>query len=366
MLRELLARADPLTAKYIVKVLGGDLRIGLREGLVEAAIAKAFDRPLDDVKWAGMLAGDIGRLAALARDDRLATADARAVPSAQVHARLARRGRRRDRHPARSRGLGRGQVRRHPGTAPQGRFRGPVYSRDLHDVSSGYPEIVAAAAASAVGRHPRWRDPRLARRPCLPFIALQARLGRKAPSAAIRAEIQVIYVAFDVLAVGPGDGARSRAAPALFRSPCRGLQSAEGPSPRRTRRRRGDRGLRSTRRNLLRSAGYPEDKVSVVPLGVEPEFHPVDLAPARARVAARYQLHGPYILFVGTLEPRKNVSSLLAAYRALIQGPLAHRADGPPAAGHHQRAGLVVRAPLPLGPRTRPRRAGAVPRARPG
>ena len=49
----LLDRSDPLTAKAIVKVLGGELRIGLREGLVEAAIAKAFDRPLDEVKWAG-------------------------------------------------------------------------------------------------------------------------------------------------------------------------------------------------------------------------------------------------------------------------------------------------------------------------
>ncbi len=54
--RTLLER-DPTrsTAKYIVKVLGGELRIGLREGLVDAAIARAFDRPLDDVKWAGML-----------------------------------------------------------------------------------------------------------------------------------------------------------------------------------------------------------------------------------------------------------------------------------------------------------------------
>ena len=68
VLRTLLDRSDPLTAKYIVKVLGGDLRIGLREGLVEAAIARAFDHPLDDVKWAGMLVGDVGRLAALARD----------------------------------------------------------------------------------------------------------------------------------------------------------------------------------------------------------------------------------------------------------------------------------------------------------
>ena len=39
----------------------------------------------------------------------------------------------------------------------------------------------------------------------LPFISLQARLGRKAPSEAIRAEVPVIYVAFDLLALGPGD-----------------------------------------------------------------------------------------------------------------------------------------------------------------
>ncbi|MEO8571708.1 MAG: ATP-dependent DNA ligase, partial [Chloroflexota bacterium] len=74
VLRTLLERSEPMTAKYIVKVLGGDLRIGLREGLVEAAVARAFDRPLDDVKWAGMLVGDVGQLAGLARDDALASA----------------------------------------------------------------------------------------------------------------------------------------------------------------------------------------------------------------------------------------------------------------------------------------------------
>ena len=75
LLSDLLARSDPATAKGIVKVLGRELRIGLREGLVEAAIAKAFDRPLDAVKWAGMLTGDVGRLAELARDDRLDDAE---------------------------------------------------------------------------------------------------------------------------------------------------------------------------------------------------------------------------------------------------------------------------------------------------
>ena len=55
--RALLWRCDPLTAKYVVKVLGGDMRIGLREGHLEAAIAAAFEQPLEAVKWAGYVDG---------------------------------------------------------------------------------------------------------------------------------------------------------------------------------------------------------------------------------------------------------------------------------------------------------------------
>ena len=44
MVRELLSRATPLEAKYIVKIMTGDLRIGLKESLVEEAIAKAYGR----------------------------------------------------------------------------------------------------------------------------------------------------------------------------------------------------------------------------------------------------------------------------------------------------------------------------------
>ena len=71
LLADLLARSDPKTARGIVRILSGELRIGLREGLVEAALAKAFDRPLDAVKRAGMLTGDIGRTAELASTGRL-------------------------------------------------------------------------------------------------------------------------------------------------------------------------------------------------------------------------------------------------------------------------------------------------------
>ena len=47
----------------------------------------------------------------------------------------------------------------------------------------------------------------------LPFLALQARLGRKAPSDAILAEVPVIYVAFDVLAADRGAGGRALVEP---------------------------------------------------------------------------------------------------------------------------------------------------------
>jgi len=66
LLRSRLVRLSAREAQYVVKILTGDLRIGLREGLVEEAIARAFDAPLDDVKEVNMLLGDIGTTAALA------------------------------------------------------------------------------------------------------------------------------------------------------------------------------------------------------------------------------------------------------------------------------------------------------------
>src|SRR5207244_7458984 len=67
LLTAVLSRATALEAKYLVKLLAGDLRIGLREGLVEDAIARAFKQPLAEVSMANMLTGDIGEAAARAR-----------------------------------------------------------------------------------------------------------------------------------------------------------------------------------------------------------------------------------------------------------------------------------------------------------
>ncbi len=206
--RDLIRRSDPLTVKAIVKVLSGELRIGLREGLVEAAIAAAFERPLDDVKWAGMLTGDIGRVATMARDDALADAELAlfhplkfmlASPAEDADEIIRRLG---------------DEVwveDKYDGIRAQLHKRGTdvrLYSRDLHDISGQFPEIVKAARplpwdAVIDGEILAFKDDLV-----LPFISLQARLGRKAPSAAIQVDVPVIYVAFDLLAVGDGPDGR--------------------------------------------------------------------------------------------------------------------------------------------------------------
>jgi DNA ligase-1 len=216
ILRDLFGRSDPLTAKYLVKVLTGELRIGLREGLVEAAIARAYDRSLDAVKWAGMLTGDIGRLATLASQDRLDEASLAifhpikfmlASPAEDATEILARLGPEvwvEDKYD----GI-RAQLHK------QGRAV-RLFSRDLHDVSGQFPEVVEAAVpldwdGILDGELLAYRDGTV-----LPFQSLQARLGRKAPSEAIRSEIPVIFVAFDLLGVGTLDGERIEA---LLREP---------------------------------------------------------------------------------------------------------------------------------------------------
>jgi DNA ligase 1 len=208
LLASLLARSDPKTARGIVRVLSGELRIGLREGLVEAALAKAYDRPLDAVKRAGMLTGDIGVTAALAREGRLEGAAlalfhplkfmlaSPAEDATEIMTRLGPVVWVEDKYD----GI-RCQLHREGNTVR-------LYSRDLHDISSGYPEVIRAAeplpwAGILDGELLAWRDGTV-----LPFVALQTRLGRKEPSPDLLAEVPVIYVAWDVLGLDrPGVGA---------------------------------------------------------------------------------------------------------------------------------------------------------------
>lgn len=234
-LAALLGTVDARSAKYLVRILTGELRIGLREGLLEAAIAAAFDRPLAEVRTAGMLTGDLGATAALARDGRLG--EARLTCFRPLKPMLASPG---EDAAAIVERLG-------PTVWVEDKYDGiraqlhragdevRLYSRDLHDVSASFPEVVEAA------RPLRWdgildgellaiRDGRV-----LPFRSLQTRLGRKAPGAALVAEVPVAYVAFDALGIGPRGG---RVEPLLAlplaerRARLEGLGLADGPGGR--------------------------------------------------------------------------------------------------------------------------------------
>lgn len=201
LLRALLARCDPDTARAVVKVLTGELRIGLRQGNLEAAVAVATGRQLADVRWAAMLTGDIGRTARLARDDALGTARLTlfqpltcmlASPVADEAEALQRMS-----PPV-------WVEDKYDGIRAQLHKQGAevrLYSRELRDISGQFPEVVRAASSLAWdgvldGEVLGWRDGQ-----ALPFLALQSRLGRKAPSARVQQEVPVIYVAFDAVAL---------------------------------------------------------------------------------------------------------------------------------------------------------------------
>ncbi len=67
LLETLLGDSTPLEAKYIVKILIGEMRTGFHEGLMELSISEAFDVPQEVVRKANMITGDIGAVAAVAK-----------------------------------------------------------------------------------------------------------------------------------------------------------------------------------------------------------------------------------------------------------------------------------------------------------
>jgi DNA ligase-1 len=73
ILKGLLIDSSPPEAKYLIKIINGELRIGLTEGLVEIAISKVFRQDLRDVRNAMLVSGDISKVVLLAKRDLLRT-----------------------------------------------------------------------------------------------------------------------------------------------------------------------------------------------------------------------------------------------------------------------------------------------------
>jgi glycosyltransferase involved in cell wall biosynthesis len=65
---------------------------------------------------------------------------------------------------------------------------------------------------------------------------------------------------------------------------------------------------------IIERLGMPASKVTAIYCGVNEEFHPMDRDAAFAVVSAELGIQGPYILYVGSLKPYKNVSTLMKAF----------------------------------------------------
>lgn len=72
----------------------------------------------------------------------------------------------------------------------------------------------------------------------------------------------------------------------------------------------------ATARDAVRLYGVSEERLHVIPEGVEARFCPAPPG-EQARVRAAYGVSAPFLLHVGTIEPRKNLTTLLQAYHAL-------------------------------------------------
>lgn len=213
------ARGSALEAKFLIKILTGDLRIGLKEGLVEEAIARAFETPLDEIKHANLLVGNIGETAVLAKHGQLLSVTL--LPFRPVKYMLASpeetaagiwkrvldwQG------PPPAEALPNLELPPAPVTVwVEDKYDGiraqlhkvgddaAIYSRDLKEISRTFPELAEAARKLPDDFIVDGEIVATRKEAVLPYAELQKRLGRREADLFMRDEIPVRFVAFDLL-----------------------------------------------------------------------------------------------------------------------------------------------------------------------
>jgi DNA ligase-1 len=218
LLAGLLGTLDPEGARYLLKIITFELRIGLQEGLVEAALAQAFDVPLASVRRVHMLTGDIGETALRCRRGQLENARLTlfvplrfmlASPVETPAEAFQRMGMEASAGDPLARPVGLWTEEKYDGVrcqlhvAADGGADGrcELFSRDLKETTTAFPELVEAARE--LRRELVLDGEVLAHRDghVLPFFELQRRLGRKQVSERMRRDVPIVLVVFDVLSL---------------------------------------------------------------------------------------------------------------------------------------------------------------------
>ncbi len=216
-----LRQCTALEVKYLVKIITGDLRIGLKEGLVEEAIARAFARRPEEIRQTNLLLGDIGQTAKLALEDRLK--EATLEPFRPIKFMLA--------SPEETAVAIWERNKKGPLTEPnvaseqsgesssgplwiEDKYDGircqlhkvgarvALYSRDLKEITASFLELADSAGFMERdfildGEIVAMRGDQI-----LPFANLQKRLGRRQGDLFMREEVPIKFVAFDLLWLG--------------------------------------------------------------------------------------------------------------------------------------------------------------------
>jgi DNA ligase-1 len=198
LIESTIRRISPVDVKYFIKIATGELRIGLKESLVEEAIALAYQQPLKSVQHANMLLGDVSETLRKAAAGQLA--DVHLEVFRPISVMLA--------SPAET--SADVAVAFPSGTLVEDKFDGiraqmhkrgsdvRIYSRTLDSVTE-FPELLDAGRSLPGdfildGEIIGWRDGR-----AIPFTELQQRLGRKQIDLFTRSTLPVSFVAFDLL-----------------------------------------------------------------------------------------------------------------------------------------------------------------------
>jgi DNA ligase-1 len=204
LLMQLFYGTSPIAGKYIVRMLSGDVQIGLRDGLLEGAIAAAFGADVGAVRWAMTLEGDAGRVALLAKRGALAEAKLRyfhpipamlAAPAASAADAMERLSE-----------IAAGAIAvedKYDGIRAQLHIADgqvALYGRDANEITVALPEIAAAAAQLSGSLVLDGEIIAFEEGHPLPVSAVQSRLSGAETTLHERERTAVQFIAFDLIA----------------------------------------------------------------------------------------------------------------------------------------------------------------------